>query len=276
MSNLLSTLLYIFSMLAPISGNEDGKGMIVGGVESEVGRYPYMVSVTDGRGTRFCQAALISSGYALTAAHCSGRGVYLEIGRHDIFNKEDDYEKIPIAAEISHPNYCPDTKDYDFMVIKLGTESKFSPVALAQGNTNVAPGTDVTVMGWGEKYYGGPTSTVLMEVELDVIDSFWCENLYSGVNEITGTMLCASREGKDSCQGDSGGPLIKKGADGEEDILIGITSFGVYCADPSYPGVYARVTAAKSWIKEIVQNGGRLTMMQRMKYSTARLFNGDS
>ncbi len=30
--------------------------------------------------------------------------------------------------------------------------------------------------------------------------------------------------------------------------IVGITSFGVGCAEPPFPGVYARVTAQKTWI----------------------------
>ena len=42
--------------------------------------------------------------------------------------------------------------------------------------------------------------------------------------------------GKDTCQGDSGGPMVGLAATGRSYELIGVTSFGYGCADPSYPG----------------------------------------
>ena len=56
--------------------------------------------------------------------------------------------------------------------------------------------------------------------------------------------MCASGVGKDSCQGDSGGPLFDK----ENNIVVGITSWGFGYADPDYPGVYARISNQWDWI----------------------------
>lgn len=64
-------------------------------------------------------------------------------------------------------------------------------------------------------------------------------------------MVCAMGSGVDTCQGDSGGPLTVADAAGRQ-VLIGATSFGSYCADPVFPGVYAEVSAFRGWIDQTI------------------------
>ena len=64
---------------------------------------------------------------------------------------------------------------------------------------------------------------------------------------ITEGMICAGEAGKDSCQGDSGGPYVCN--DDGNAVIAGVVSWGIDCADPNYPGVYARVTTVLSWIQ---------------------------
>merc|ERR1712037_490872 len=89
-----------------------------------------------------------------------------------------------------------------------------------------------------------------------MISNSECNAAYGG---ITSNMLCAAdasgNGGSDACQGDSGGPLVACGMDGncgtmpgQNYDLIGVVSFGIGCAQADFPGVYARVTAARAWI----------------------------
>merc|ERR1712110_548984 len=64
-------------------------------------------------------------------------------------------------------------------------------------------------------------------------------------------MMCAgdtNNGGEDACQGDSGGPLY----DEENDLLVGVTSWGYGCALQQYPGVYSRISDQWSWIKTTI------------------------
>merc|ERR1712232_563952 len=58
----------------------------------------------------------------------------------------------------------------------------------------------------------------------------------------------AADPGKDSCQGDSGGPLW----DEEDNLLVGVVSWGFGCAHPDYPGVYGRVSEVAAWIDNVM------------------------
>ncbi|XP_037073061.1 trypsin-2-like [Pollicipes pollicipes] len=68
--------------------------------------------------------------------------------------------------------------------------------------------------------------------------------------ELTNSVICVGVDGggKDACQKDSGGPLVTPV--GGRYTLTGLVSWGRGCAQPGYPGVYARVTSALSWTQQ--------------------------
>eukprot|EP01083_Nonionella_stella_P111039 325486_1 len=89
-----------------------------------------------------------------------------------------------------------------------------------------------------------------MKVNVNCMSNSECAKSSDGRDsyqgQITDNMLCARGNNKDSCQGDSGGPLV------DGDVLVGVVSWGIGCADPSFPGVYARVSRAADWITKNV------------------------
>ena len=201
----------------------------------------------------FCGASLIAKDMLVSAAHCAGGRYDAIIGRHKHNDKDGDV--VRVANEYKHPNYNDGTSSNDFMVLKLSraTTANATPVKINSSGSTPRDDENLVVMGWGvTNENSGTTSNKLMEVTVQAVSNSECRSAY-GSELNTSTMLCAAGTRKDSCQGDSGGPLIKKGfGNAANDLLVGIVSWGYGCADPDYPGVYARVSAGYSFIQQVV------------------------
>lgn len=239
---------------------------IVGGEEVQEGRYPYMVALMDCNDRQFCGGSLISEDWVLSAAHCKGVATHVYIGRHDLSDETEEYESIEVDLEIKHPLYFEAFTEKDYLLIKLKRPSAFTPVKLDSGTATLTHGTPVTVMGWGliipeTTFLPGVETSVLREVEVNVVANTIC---FFSYGFITPNMLCAKKLGKDSCQGDSGGPLIIKGDSADRDVQVGIVSFGSGCANPLFPGVYARVSNQIEWITST--SGTAISNMKRLRY----------
>lgn len=250
--SLALTFITVKNVAAQLQGTTQSQS-IVGGVEVERNRYPYQVALIDSTGSLVCGGSLVDKDWVLSAAHCQGYASQVLIGSHDLTDGSEDREEIEIACETAHPAYNFWTLNNDYMMVNLKQSSQFSPVTLDMGSANLVSDTDLTVMGWGTTEYGGNISPVLLEAETDYVTNSKCNSYYSG--DITSNMMCAARDGIDSCQGDSGGPLIIKGADASDDVQVGIVSWGIGCADPNYPGVYARVSEKIDWINDQISSG---------------------
>lgn len=114
-------------------------------------------------------------------------------------------------------------------------------------------------IGWGRTHFSGPKSDVLRKVNLDIINQTVCQSSYRKERRlpqgIIDEQFCAGvlAGGKDTCQGDSGGPLIAQLPEFNcVKFIIGITSFGRFCASPNSPGVYTKVYSYLDWIEQIV------------------------
>ena len=198
------------------------------------------------------------------------------LGEHD---QDDETETISLTMDIrqkfDHPDYNIAARfDNDFSMLELEGEvdlcryPNIRPVCLpSASSSDTFVGDVATVTGWGvTDYQYGDSSNVLLEVNVTVITNEECRNDYMDKDKdtITDYMLCADvpEGGKDSCSGDSGGPLVtaKQGdgtTPGQNYQLIGVVSWGWGCADPRYPGVYARVTSQLTWIQSFLSQSGK-------------------
>uniref|UniRef100_A0A672S1N2 Trypsin-2-like n=1 Tax=Sinocyclocheilus grahami TaxID=75366 RepID=A0A672S1N2_SINGR len=220
---------------------------IVGGQEATAGAWPWQVSIQSAIfGGHFCGGSLINKDWVLSAAHC-----------FQSQSGSNPNEAFRTARRvINHPDYSDPTHDNDIALLRLSSSVTFSeyirPVCLASAGSKFAAGSDSWVTGWGTLQSGGASPDKLQEVMIPVVSNSDCDDAYD-LLKITSNMICAgllNEGGKDSCQGDSGGPLVSR--NGSLWIQSGVVSFGIGCADPKYPGVYARVSQYQDWITSTI------------------------
>ncbi|XP_072027028.1 neurotrypsin-like [Amphiura filiformis] len=267
-----------------VCGRSSFNNRIIGGVNAPDKAWPWACYLYRRQGRRnyfTCTAELLSSRWALTAAHCVSSSMSIVCGTLNLGGSPTTL----IDTYFRHPSYNSATLDSDLALLKLRDPLSFTdsvkPVCptigmsdhekttygIVTGGGSTRPLTHPMrqpcyVIGWGQTDYpGGSIATVLQEVLSPLIMPAECgtNHGYSS-SDITDNMICTSttwsgsRTG--SCFGDSGGPMMCKNPAGYWD-LVGITSWGYGgCAHPSYPDVLTRVSPFGNWIYITINNGG--------------------
>jgi hypothetical protein len=260
---------------------------IVGGAEAIPHSWPWQVAFLTSSGSQICGATLINQNWVMTAAHCCAAraatpaNYLVRIGAHDLSNSasEPSSKVHSLKRVIMHPSYgsSPATR-FDFCLLELSEPAALGlevvPACLASESDGPV-GTECFITGWGntsprssfkefmeliDQAEAGKlskeetasltkASNVLNQVNVNINDQNQCNTAYGGV--IEPNMICASAPGHDTCQGDSGGPLVCPKANGQPGfVLTGVTSWGRGCAQPGYPGIYARISHVLPWISE--------------------------
>jgi len=182
----------------------------------------------------------------LTAGHCFGSFDQIEIGKYEKNDITDVSEQFVSDFEIVHPDYDEDTTRYDVMLVRLkGTCTLAKPVRINSDGNIPSNGSMLTVIGMG--YNGNwDLPDVFQETSVQYQVNDQCDDLVdeNGITldgDLYPDMLCAGYDGRDSCYGDSGSPLVLPGGNEEEDIQIGVVSWGYECAG-TLPGIYSRLS----------------------------------
>jgi len=262
-SRLVPILLTIISSVVvarPKKRTPKVSNFIVGGDIIGRGDYPYFVEL----GT--CGGALIAPDVVLFAAHCgdmtnkqfnigSYHRSYLEAGSQERFCDE----WIP-DPEFEVLNYS----DSDFALCKLN-----QPVYIDESkirlelNDEISVPTDgeaLRIMGLGRLEPDEYGPEYVNDVVVPYVNHDECKTVWAGISDnnfnvsITDNKFCAGyvNGGKDVCNGDSGGPLVRRTIDSDGTIVdthVGVVSYGIPCAKPGYPSVYARTSSRIDWIK---------------------------
>jgi secreted trypsin-like serine protease len=245
---------------------------IVKGTDVPAGQYTNVAEIVIASALG-CTGTLIAPDYVMTAGHCGS--LTGEVAPQPIANfpaaafdvrlgsnKPGQGTRYPVDKVLVEPDYLL-VSGYDLTLLHLSTPvTGIAPTLIAGPSERSIwePGDKQTIVGWGTTSSGGSSPDTLQVAQVPIVSDSTCESAYPdsiGIGGFTGfestSQVCAGDGVHDTCQGDSGGPMFAPNAAGVL-RLTGATSYGSGCADPDYPGVYARVAddALRSWVGSVV------------------------
>ena len=238
------------------------RARIVNGTPVVSGNHPWQVAILYGEnagsfaGRQYCGGTLVAPRYVLTADHCAvDTGDRVRAGSTQW---STGGQRLLVEEVLRHPQSDGRDPDlaprYDVNLLRLsGNVTNAKPLTVVKATESAlwAPDALLTVTGWGDEAGGGGDGTLdLREAQVPAASDVDCTWAYPADFDHQ-DMFCAGypEGGTDTCQGDSGGPIIAPAVASPSKAnpahwrLVGVTSWGSFCAAPDSPGVYARLGA---------------------------------
>jgi trypsin len=275
MQRKIFTVVATWAVLATVAVTPSSA--VVGGRDAGPDEFPSVAEIQFGApGIVWfgCTGTLIDPTHVLSAGHCASitkpaqvsspaawppQSIAVWIGS----NKTGEGEQETVSSVSIPPEYLGLTDRNDLSILTLAEPATLEPTQVAAGSERSIwdPGTLATIAGWGVTDEDAEDSPdTLQTAQVPVTTDEYCADAYSsddGWDFDPETMVCAGypEGGTDTCYGDSGGPLFADSSGVRR--VVGVTSWGNGCAEPGYPGVYARVadTKLRTWVESVAPDG---------------------
>jgi secreted trypsin-like serine protease len=247
---------------------------IEGGNTASTKDYPWMVALklvvkVPGIPAGYCDGALVAPKKVLTAGHCASdlnaiasalpvsipttQLLRVVTGRDDLSKSGGD--EFPVQSIWLHPGFSSFTfngetgyrNDVAVLTLTRAASSATLRLAAPDQQSLYQSGTQARILGWGTTGEKDTKNGILRTATVPVVSDSQCSGADSyGSSYDAQQVTCAgdfAAGGVDTCNYDSGGPLVIQG------VLAGITSWGLGCGRPKFPGLYTRVTTFSNEIR---------------------------